>query len=68
MALSYRRDPALHYVTNGSALPFPMAAGTIAAHIRHGDKHVEMKLVPAPRSAWPCTHNGLGKLAYSTRI
>lgn len=48
-----RQDPALHYVSNGSALPFPLASGTIAAHIRHGDKKSEMKLVPAKR----CPHD-----------
>ena len=35
----------MHYFTGGSALPFPLPPGTIAAHIRGGDKVQEMKLV-----------------------
>ena len=44
-----RQTQALHYMTGGKPLPFPLPAGTISAHIRGGDKANEMKLVPAAK-------------------
>ena len=42
-----RHDPRLHYASHGCAVPFPLPANTISAHIRGGDKHNEMPLVSA---------------------
>jgi hypothetical protein len=42
---------SLHYYSRGEEelVPFPLPAGTINAHIRHGDKESEMRLVPSDR-------------------
>lgn len=40
-----RMQADLHHYSRGSPLPFPLPAGTINAHVRHGDKHMEMPLV-----------------------
>ena len=40
-----RHTSSMHYFTGGSTLPLPLPPGTIAAHIRGGDKGSEMKLV-----------------------
>jgi len=42
--LNMRRDTSLHFYSGG-VLPFPLPVGTVSAHIRHGDKHTEMRLV-----------------------
>jgi len=50
-----RHNQTLHYATRALrhnrtehyATPFPLPANTIAVHIRGGDKHIEMPLVPA---------------------
>lgn len=44
-----RVDPSLHGRKGADAaagLPLPLPPGTISAHVRHGDKWKEMKLVP----------------------
>jgi hypothetical protein len=42
-----RHNQTLHYATRGCAVPFPLPANTISAHIRGGDKFKEMHLVSA---------------------
>jgi hypothetical protein len=42
-----RKEHGLHYASGGRELPFPLPSGTVNAHIRHGDKHKEMTLVPS---------------------
>jgi hypothetical protein len=44
---SLRHNRTLHYTTHGCAVPFPLPANTISAHIRGGDKRFEMPLVSA---------------------
>ena len=48
-----RFDPHLHQgiIQNDASrkmvhMPFPLPAGTISMHVRHGDKHTEMRLIP----------------------
>ena len=41
-----RHNSSLQYLTGGRPVPFPFPSGTMAAHIRGGDKYYEMKLVP----------------------
>jgi len=41
-----RHDDNFHYMSKGN-VPFPLPSGTVNAHIRHGDKGTEMKLVPS---------------------
>jgi hypothetical protein len=45
------RDGVHYYYAGGRGqpLPFPLPAGAVNAHIRHGDKHTEMKLVESER-------------------
>ncbi|KAF3143561.1 hypothetical protein TWF594_005110 [Orbilia oligospora] len=50
--LRKRRDPALHKalffdgddIVDSSTVPFPMPAGSVSMHVRHGDKGIEMEL------------------------
>jgi hypothetical protein len=42
-----RHKQNFHYITGGGHVPFPLPPGTISAHIRGGDKFIEMTLVPA---------------------
>jgi hypothetical protein len=42
-----RMDPGLHYMSGDASVPFPLPPGTVNSHIRHGDKSVEMNLVPS---------------------
>lgn len=42
-----RQTPGLQYMSGGEAVPFPLPSGTVNAHIRHGDKFLEMSLVPS---------------------
>jgi len=44
-----RSKVSLHYMSGGKPAPFPLPPGTVNAHIRHGDKHVEMALVPSEK-------------------
>ena len=50
--LAMRRDPGRQSVSVAGApqpaaeLPFPLPSGTVGMHIRHGDKGVEMHLIP----------------------
>jgi hypothetical protein len=46
-----RHNQTLHYATWGCAVPFPLPANTISAHIRGGDKYREMHLVSAQKFA-----------------
>ncbi len=45
--LDLRTNRLNYFVSDNSTLPFPLPHGSIAMHIRHGDKAKEMKLVPA---------------------
>ena len=42
-----RQTPGLQYMSGGQVVPFPLPSGTVNAHIRHGDKFMEMTLVPS---------------------
>lgn len=44
---SMRMEKGLNYMTGGGSAPFPLPPGVVNAHIRHGDKHMEMALVPS---------------------
>ena len=42
-----RTSTELHRYSSPYPLPYPLPAGTINAHIRHGDKYMEMPIIPA---------------------
>lgn len=49
--LKMRHEEGLHYMTRGQNVPFPLPSGTVNAHIRHGDKYIEMTLVSSENYA-----------------